>query len=344
MIILSDSSEDLLTCSRLLKKGDIAAIPTETVYGLAANALDEDAVKKIFLAKGRPADNPLIIHISRTEWFAEYCFPTDEAYMLAKMFWPGPLTMILPKKSVVPDIVTAGLSSVAVRMPSHPTARKIITLCGFPLAAPSANISGKPSPTRFEHIINDLSQNPYVSAAVDGGNCECGVESTVVSLVGEKPCLLRPGAITVDMLKQVLPDITVADAVLQRLQKNEKALSPGLAHRHYAPDAETVCLTGSTVSVLDYINSHFDDKKTAVLCFDGEEALFSNYITIPYGSPDRPETLAENVFAALRKADGIKDCEVIYVHTAPPDGMALAVYNRLLRASDFRVINTEENV
>lgn len=344
MIILSDSSEDLLTCSRLLENGNIAAIPTETVYGLAANALDENAVKKIFLAKGRPADNPLIIHISSTEWFSEYCFPTDEAYMLAKEFWPGPLTMILKKKSVVPDIVTAGLSSVAVRMPSHPVANKIISLCGFPLAAPSANISGKPSPTRFEHIINDLSRNPYVSAAVDGGNCECGVESTVVSLVGEKPCLLRPGAVTVDMLKQVLPNITVADAVLHKLPKNEKVLSPGLAHRHYAPDAETICLTGSAGSVLDYINGNVGERKAAVLCFDGEEDVFSDFITIPYGSPNKPETLAENVFAALRKADGIKGCEVIYVHTAPPDGMALAVYNRLLRASDFRVINTEGNI
>jgi L-threonylcarbamoyladenylate synthase len=326
----------------LLKNGDIVAIPTETVYGLAANALDGDAVKKIFLAKGRPADNPLIIHISDISSFSEYCFPTESAYRLAEKFWPGPLTMILPKKPVVPDIVTAGLSSVAVRMPSHPTAHKIVSLCGFPLAAPSANISGKPSPTRFEHIINDLSQNEYVSAAVNGGNCECGVESTVVSLVSEKPCLLRPGAITVEMLRQVLPDLTVADAVLQRLPKNEKALSPGLMHKHYAPDAETVCLTGSADSALRYIKKRDTGKKTIVICFDGEEDVFSDYFTIPYGSPNKPETLAENVFAALRSADAEKGCELIYVRCAPPEREGLAVYNRLLRASDFTVIDTEE--
>ncbi len=344
MLILSTSSEDILLCSRLLENGNTVAIPTETVYGLAANALDAGAVKRIFLAKGRPADNPLIIHISDVSMFPDYCYPTKPAYLLAEYFWPGPLTLILPKKPVVPDIVTAGLSSVAVRMPSHPVANKIISVCGFPLAAPSANISGKPSPTRFEHVINDLSKNEFVAAAVDGGNCECGVESTVVSLIGEHPCLLRPGAVTVEMLRTAVPDLTVADAVLQKLPQNEKALSPGLKHKHYAPDAETVCLTGSAESALKYIKNRAKGKKTAVICFDGEENVFSDYTVIPYGTPERPETLAENVFAALRKADGIKDCKLIFVRCAPPEGKGLAVYNRLLRASDFRVVNTEEEV
>ena len=344
MLILSSSSEDLLMCSRLLKNWNTVAVPTETVYGLAANALDEDAVKRIFLAKGRPADNPLIIHISDISMFPEYCFPTRSAFLLADNFWPGPLTMILPKKTVVPAAVTAGLSSVAVRMPSHPVAKRIISLCGFPLAAPSANISGKPSPTRFEHVVNDLSRNEFVAAAIDGGRCECGVESTVVSLIGDHPCLLRPGAVTVEMLRAVVPDLTVADAVLQKLPQNEKALSPGLKHKHYAPAAETVCLTGSAESSLRYIKARAEGKKTAVICFDGEEEIFSDYTVIPYGLPEKPETLAENVFAALRKADGIKDCERIFVRCAPPEGKGLAVYNRLLRASDFKVVNTEEYV
>ena len=341
MHILSTSTEDLEFSSRLLKNGEIVAIPTETVYGLAANALESEAVKKIFLAKGRPADNPLIVHISDISSFSEYCFPTAEAYALAEKFWPGPLTMILPKKDIVPDIVTAGLPSVAIRMPSHPIARKIIEFCGFPLAAPSANISGKPSPTRAEHVISDMTDNPHVSAIVDGGACECGVESTVVSLTGEHPCLLRPGAVTVEQLREILPDLTVANAVLQSLPENEKALSPGLKHKHYAPDAETVCLCGSVESAAKYIKENANGEKTVVICFDGEESVFSDCETIAYGSPEKPETLAENVFDALRKAD-ISGCEKIFVRCAPPDGAALAVYNRLLRASNFQVINTEE--
>ncbi|MBO5037453.1 MAG: threonylcarbamoyl-AMP synthase [Clostridia bacterium] len=341
MRILSTSTEDLEICSRLLKDGDIVAIPTETVYGLAANALDSKAVEKIFKAKGRPADNPLIVHISDIAAFEDLCVPTKEAYMLAEKFWPGPLTMILPKKPIVPTIVTAGLDSVAIRMPSHPTAKKIISLCGVPLAAPSANISGKPSPTRAEHVISDMKNNPFVAAVVSGGACECGVESTVVSLTGEHPCLLRPGAVTVEQLREVLPDLTVAQAVLQSLPETEKALSPGLKHKHYAPDAETVCLCGSTESAVRYIENHKDGKKTVVICFDGEQSSFADCETIAYGSPEKPETLAENVFDALRKAD-VSGCEKIYVRCAPPNGTALAVYNRLLRASNFCVINTEE--
>ena len=341
MRILSTSTEDLKICSDLLKNGETVAIPTETVYGLAANALKSEAVEKIFLAKGRPADNPLIVHISDISSFSEYCYPTDEAYALAEKFWPGPLTVILPKKDVIPAIVSAGLDTVAIRMPSHPTARKIIENCGFPLAAPSANISGKPSPTRAEHVISDMQNNGYVSAVVDGGSCECGVESTVVSLTGEHPCLLRPGAVTVEQLKEVLPDLTVAEAVLQSLPENEKALSPGLKHKHYAPDAETVCLCGNTESAVGYIERHKDCRETTVICFEGEENCFCDCKTIVYGSPDKPETLAENVFDALRKAD-VSGCEKIYVRCAPPKGTALAVYNRLLRASNFCVINTEE--
>lgn len=341
MRILSTTTEDLELCSRYLSDGDVVAIPTETVYGLAANALDGNAVRKIFLAKGRPADNPLIIHISDLSSFPEYCFPSDEAYALAERFWPGPFTMILPRKNIIPDIVTAGLQSVAVRMPSHPVTKRIIDICGFPLAAPSANISGKPSPTRFEHVVNDMGSNRYVAAAVDGGACACGVESTVVSLLDRQPCLLRPGAVTVEQIREVVPDITVASAVLHSLPENEKTLSPGLKHRHYAPDAETICLIGSAESSLEYIRNHAKSGKTAVICFNGEETVFSDYETITYGTPEKPETLASHVFDALRKADMIENCKTIFVRCAPPQGQALAVYNRLLRASDFHVIDTE---
>ena len=337
MLILSTSEEDLKKSASLLLQSNTVAIPTETVYGLAASALDSDAVAKIFAAKGRPADNPLIIHISELSEFDRYCYPNENALRLAEAFWPGPLTMILPRKDIIPDIVTAGLDSVAVRMPSHPVARKIISLCGVPLAAPSANISGKPSPTRAEHVIHDMKDNPHVAAVVDGGACECGVESTVVSLVGEHPCLLRPGFVTVEQLKTVVPDLTVAEAVLRSLPESEKALSPGLKHRHYAPEAKTVCLCGTAEKAAEYIQNNASDGKVAVICFDGEESHYPGRITIPYGSPEKPETLAENVFDALRKADEL-NCSEIFVRCVPPDGVALAVYNRLLRASEFNVI------
>ena len=330
-----------------LKKGNVVAIPTETVYGLAANALNPQAVAKIFKAKGRPSDNPLIIHISEVEDLERYAYPNKIAYELAEKFWPGPLTMILPKKSCIPVEVTAGLDTVAVRMPEHSVAREIISQCGLPLAAPSANISGKPSPTSAEHVIDDFGGNIYVEAVVDGGKCKCGVESTVISLCGDVPCLLRPGFITAEMLKAVIPNLKIAEAVLKELPNSEKALSPGLKHKHYAPKARTVCIKGLCENAIKYVAQDGKKEKT-VICFYGEEDKFENCRVIPYGKADDFEELAENLFDALRQADKT-DCEKIYVRIPEineklVNGVLLAVYNRLLRAASFTVIDCDSSV
>jgi len=342
---LQSTAEGISVAADELKKGNVVAIPTETVYGLAANALDPEAVAKIFKAKGRPSDNPLIIHISDADDLAKYAFPNKIAYELAAKFWPGPLTMILPKKDCIPMAVTAGLDTVAVRMPEHPVAREIISKCGLPLAAPSANISGKPSPTSSEHVWDDFNGNAHVSAVVDGGKCKCGVESTVISLCGDVPCLLRPGFITAEMLREVIPNLKIAEAVLKELPSSEKALSPGLKHKHYAPKARTVCIKGLCENAVKYVMKDGNKAKT-VICFRGEEAYFENCTVIPYGDHDNFEELAENLFDALRQADKT-DCEKIYVRIPEIDenlvnGVLLAVYNRLLRAASFTVIDCDK--
>lgn len=339
---LSNNSDGIKIAANELKHGNIVAIPTETVYGLAANALDSNAVEKIFKAKGRPSDNPLIVHIAEISDMEKYAEVTALAYTLAKKFWPGPLTMILPKKECIPKEVTANLQTVAIRMPQHETAREIIRECGFPIAAPSANISGRPSPTSAQHVEDDFKDNPFVTAVVDGGKCRCGVESTVLSLCGEVPCLLRPGFITAEMLKEIIPNLKIAEAVLNELPANETVLSPGLKHKHYSPIARTICIKGLSANAAKYVRSDGNIKKT-VICFHNEERLFENCTIIPYGKESDFEELAENLFRALREADKTNS-DKIYVRIPEIDetsvnGVLLAVYNRLLRAANFTVID-----
>ena len=253
-ISVNDSSEKYNEAACLLKDGQVVGIPTETVYGLAGNAYSEDAVKRIFEAKGRPQDNPLIVHISEFSELYELVSEVPEnAKILADAFWPGPLTMILPKAEKVPYCTTGNLDTVAVRCPSHPIARKLIKLSGLPLAAPSANLSGKPSPTKAEHVFEDLNGRiPYI---IDGGDCEEGVESTVITLATETPRLLRPGNVTLGQLKAVLGKVEVDDAVLNPLKNNETAASPGMKYKHYSPDAQITLVKGEYKSFCEYINS-----------------------------------------------------------------------------------------
>ena len=339
MLKLTENLPDLELCAKLLLEGNIAAIPTETVYGLAAVATDSKAVEKIFLAKGRPADNPLIIHIANITDAERYACPSADAYRLMERFFPGPLTLIMKKKDIVPNIVTAGLDSVAVRMPSHKIAHKIIELTGHALSAPSANISGRPSPTTAQHVIHDFENNEYVSAVVDGGSCRFGVESTVVSLVSEAPTLLRPGFITADELREVVPDLKIAEAVLKTLPENEKALSPGLKHKHYAPSAQTVCVRGGSEKATEYINNFIKahNGRTTVICFNEEAEKFACKV-IPYGAEKDSEAQAENLFAALRTADE-NGSDTIFIRLSSTEGVGLAVANRVLRACGFNVIN-----
>lgn len=316
--------------SEILSEGGIVAVPTETVYGLAASAYSDSAIKSVFEAKGRPQDNPLIVHIASLEMLNDVARDIpDTAYKCAESFWPGPFTMVLLKGEKTANSVSAGLDTVAVRFPSEKTICDIIKKSGLPLAAPSANISGKPSPTTAKHVIDDL--DGKIDAVVIGSDCEVGVESTVVSLVGELPRLLRPGAVTPEQLRKVLPDLEIDNAVLKQLKAQEKAASPGMKYKHYAPQTETFLVEGENFA--DFVN---EKQNALAVCFAEE----SEQIKIPkivYGERKNPETFANKLFGVLREVDktGVK---TVFVHAPEKSGVGLAVYNRLIRAAAFKVI------
>ncbi len=325
--------KDISTAAEILRDGGIVAIPTETVYGLAANAFDGEAVKKIFEAKGRPQDNPLIVHISDFQQIYGIAGEVPEtAKRLAEKFWPGPLTIILPKKSEIPDETSGGLDTVAVRMPSHPVARKIIEL-SCPLAAPSANISGFPSPTSFDHVDSDMTGR--ADAVCDGGDCDVGVESTVITLATEIPVLLRPGGVTHDQLCEVLGEVRISDAVLNPMNKDDKAESPGMKYKHYSPDAQIQIVKGNIEEFAEYVNNSDCD---GVLCFEGEEKYFTDKKIVTFGSADDSLSQAQRLFDALRELDE-KGAKNVLSRAPSKDGVGLAVCNRLYRAAAFRFIN-----
>ena len=328
---LKADKEGIEQAAKILKNGGIVAIPTETVYGLAASAYDENAVTKVFGAKGRPQDNPLIVHIADIEDLKAVAKDIpNSAYKAAERFWPGPLTMIFKRTDKIPASVSAGLDTVAVRMPSDKTAREIIKQ-SLPLAAPSANTSGKPSPTKAKYVIEDL--DGKIDAVVMSGDCAVGVESTVITLVTNPPRLLRPGAVTVEELKEIFPDIAVDSAVLAEPKKGERVSSPGMKYKHYAPKTETYLVEGNSEQFVQFVNSK---ENAAAVCFSEEEGK----ITVPklcYGTAVDEATLAHSVFSVLRRADDLK-VNAIYVHAPSKSGVGLAVYNRLIRAAAFRVI------
>ena len=320
----------LKRAGEILREGGLVVFPTETVYGLGANATDADAAKRIYAAKGRPSDNPLIIHVAYPEDAGKYAHTGPMYERLAKAFMPGPLTVILPKRDVVPTSVTGGLETVAVRCPSHPVAHRLIELAQIPIAAPSANLSGKPSPTSATHVAQDM--DGRVDMIIDGGESEIGLESTIVKIDGDGLILLRPGGITYDALTLVCEKVTIADAVMHKLAENERPLSPGMKYRHYAPTAPLVLLTGEEDDVLAYCKHEAKAHKCAFLCYDEEcEALAGNTL-FAIGKKDDLGAQARRLFAALREADGT-DAEIIYAHLPPMEGLGLALYNRLIRAA-----------
>ncbi len=329
---LETNKKGICTAAEILKNGGVVAIPTETVYGLAASAYSEDAINKVFEAKGRPQDNPLIVHIADIKELENIAVDIPEkALELARKFWPGPLTMVLKRNSKIPPTVSAGLDTVAVRMPSHKTARKVITESGLPLAAPSANTSGKPSPTTAEYVLEDL--DGKINAVIMDGPCEVGVESTVITLVTNPPRLLRPGAVTVEQLREIIPDIEVDKAVLAEPKKGEKVASPGMKYKHYAPKTEAFLVEVGNNKFAEFVNSKIN---AAALCF-AEESESIEIKKIVYGKGEDESTLAQSVFTALREADTLGVSE-IYIHAPSKSGVGLAVYNRLIRAAGFRVI------
>lgn len=320
--------------AKLIKSGDIAAIPTETVYGLAADAFNPCAVKKIFAAKGRPQDNPLIVHISDINMMKSIVSDVSSAALkIAEKFWPGPLTIIFPKASGVPYEVTAGLETVAVRFPAHAGAQEIIKACGTPLAAPSANLSGMPSPTSARHVFDDL--NGKIKLIVDGGSCSVGVESTVIAVSGESVSVLRPGMITVEDLKAVVPDVTVDKAVLEGAEKNQRVASPGMKYKHYAPKAEVTVIDGDFEKFKQYVQSR-SDSETYCLVFDSEEKSLS-LPCLTMGKAEDENEHARVLFERLRELDEL-DAKKVFARMPSLNGVGLAVYNRLIRAAAFRVI------
>lgn len=330
---INNDIKDIETAAEILRNGGIVAIPTETVYGLAANAFDGEAVKKIFEAKGRPQDNPLIVHISDFEQIYSIAREVPEnAKALADAFWPGPLTIILPKKAEIPTETSGGLDTVAVRMPSHKIANKIIAL-SCPLAAPSANISGFPSPTSFDHVEADMTGR--ADAICNGGDCDVGVESTVITLATEVPMLLRPGGVTLEQLESVLGKVEVADAVLNPMNKDEKAESPGMKYKHYSPKAQIQIVRGNIKEFTDYVNLSDSD---GVLCFEGEEKYFPDKTCVTFGKEDDSLSQAQRLFEALRELDE-KGAKNVLARSPSKNGVGLAVCNRLYRAAAFRFIN-----
>lgn len=331
--ILKPTQEGIQLACEIISAGDVVAIPTETVYGLFADATKADACANIFKAKDRPQDNPLIVHISDYEMWQDTVeeIPED-AMKLAEAFWPGPLTIILKKKDIIPDEVTAGMDTVGIRMPSHPVVLEIISKTRLPLAGPSANRSGRPSPTDAQTVFNDM--DGRIPLVLDGGECNIGVESTVVSLAGEQPILFRPGFITKAQMEDVLhKEVILSKGITEELAKDEKVLSPGLKHKHYAPKAEVTIINGEFEKYRQLVET----ENATALCFD-EYADKINAKTVCYGSEKDSATQAVKLFHALRQLDEIGAGKV-YAMMPSTEGVGLAVYNRLLRAAGFRVVN-----
>ncbi len=339
--LLASDPNTVQTAARIIRSGGLVAIPTETVYGLGANGLDENAVAKIFEAKGRPQDNPLILHIWGPEQMETFCHHIPQAaYDLAQRFWPGPLTIVLPARSCVPKRTTGGLSTVALRCPDNAVTREIIRLAGVPLAAPSANISGKPSTTTAQHVLHD--HDGKIDAIVDGGSCRVGVESTIVDLTEDRPRLLRPGGITPEELVEVLGDLVVDKAVTAQIDQDAVVKAPGMKYRHYAPQSEVVIVSGSREAASRYIHSQFGPGDR-VLCFEEELPLYRDCAPLSYGREADVNTLSAGLFAALRELDD-PAIRRVYARCPVGGGVAYAVQNRLKKAAAFHIVDAEGEV
>ena len=341
LVLSAGSPETPTVAAKIIRQGGLVAIPTETVYGLGANGLDEAAVAKIFEAKGRPQDNPLILHVTGAEQIAQFCHSVPQAaYDLAARFWPGPLTMVLPARDCVPRRTTAGLSTVAVRCPDSAVTREIIRLAGVPVAAPSANLSGKPSTTTAAHVLHD--HDGRIDAIVDGGPCRVGVESTIVDLTEDRPRLLRPGGITPEQLMSVLGDLVVDKAVTAQIDKDAVVKAPGMKYRHYAPSEPVVIVAGSREKAAAYIHRHFVPGDR-VLCFEEELPLYADCDPLAYGLEADAETLSAGLFSALRELDD-PAIHQVYARCPVGGGVAYAVQNRLKKAAAFHIVDAEAEV
>ncbi len=324
--------------ANIIKSGGIVAFPTETVYGLGANGLDEEAVKKIYKAKGRPSDNPLILHISQIEQLNPLVDEIpDLAYRCMEKFWPGPLTMIFKKSGIIPDIITAGLDTVAIRMPDNKIASELISRARVPIAAPSANLSGKPSPTKGSHVVEDMMGK--IEMIIDGGSTGVGLESTVLDLSTEIPTILRPGGITLEDLREVIPNV-IQDASITN--KDEIPKSPGQKYRHYAPNAEMILYTGDIEKIIKKINSDAkylidEGKKVGIMATEETKDSYTVGQILVSGSREKSETIAHNLFDVLRSFDE-SNVDIILAEGISYDHMGMAIMNRMLKAASGKLI------
>ena len=333
------TEKEIAAAAAILREGGLVGIPTETVYGLGANGLNEQAVKNIFAAKGRPQDNPLILHIPEVSWLERYCKDIPlTAYKLAQAYWPGPMTMILRHKDLVPDAVTAGLDTVGMRCPAHKLCRDIIAAAGVPVAAPSGNTSGRPSPTTAQHMLEDM--DGKIDAIVDGGPCAVGVESTIIDLTCEPPRLLRPGGITLEQLRAVLGEVEVDPAVTRLMGAGERPRAPGMKYRHYAPKAPVTVVTGDPQRSARYIADHAG-AEDGIICFDEFLTLFTGRSqarpVMDLGPAGDKEEQARHIFDALRSFDHTS-VPAIWAQCPDSTGIGLAIANRLNKAAGFHII------
>ncbi len=333
--------EELAEAAEILKKGGLVAFPTETVYGLGANGLDEEAAKKIYAAKGRPSDNPLIVHISALEELESLAAEIpDAAKSLMELYWPGPLTMVFKKKEIVPCGTTGGLDTVAVRMPSDPIARALIRLAGVPVAAPSANRSGRPSPTTAGHVWQDMAGR--IEMIIDGGPVGIGVESTIVDVTGPVPVILRPGAVTMEMIKDALGQVEIDPAIVGPVKEGVRPKAPGMKYRHYAPKARMTLVEGEMEQVVRTINRLAREalkggERVGIICTDETRSCYPAGMIRSIGIRAREETVAHNLYAVLREFDDL-EADVIFSESFPGDQIGQAIMNRLTKAAGYHII------
>lgn len=333
--LLSCGENDLIAAAELIKKGEVVGFPTETVYGLGANAFCAEAVAKIFKAKGRPADNPLIVHISDLSMIKDIAASVPPlVYKIAERFWPGPLTMIMPKTDKIPDITSGGLDTVGIRFPSHPAARRLIELSGVPIAAPSANLSGSPSPTTAQRVFEDMSGR--IPVIIDGGESDVGLESTVICFDGSSIRILRPGGVTPEMLMEVAEKVSVDEGVLAEIAAGTVARSPGMKYKHYAPKAQVKLIKSDIAGYKTYVKQNATPGDWCLVFEDGEAVGEIPHLC--YGSA--PEEQAHELFERLRQLDE-KGAKTVFARCPRLTGVGLAVYNRILRASGFCVIDLQ---
>jgi len=342
IILDAEKSENIKLCADIMKSGGVIAFPTETVYGLGADALDKDAVSGIFTIKGRPEDNPLIVHVASSDDVKPLVASIPDIFEpLIKKFWPGPLTLIMKKSSMIPDNVTAGLDTVAIRMPEHPAALALIQTFGGPVAAPSANPSGKPSPTKAAHVLSDIGGKvPYI---LDGGDCKVGLESTVLDISGKTPKILRPGCVTYDELKNVLGTIEIAGITdtsgkMDIIKTKETPKSPGMKYRHYAPKAPLTVVIGAPKKTAKYITDHLSETVAALMFTD---YALEHPNVIPLGNSNDYEAQASFLFEALRTADNM-EVSSIYTQLPKEDGLGVAIANRLKKAAGKNIVDLSD--